>query len=530
MPRFLYFLPPLFALVLLALFPRWTVDDAFIYFRYAENLAEHGELNWNVGEDPVEGYTGIAMPLVLAVWIKAGGAPVVAAKAIGLSCYFLTGLALFGCLTLLRVREIVRAGVLLLYFTAPLMFTHAWSGLETTWFSAGLSSSLLLGLLCLDARRPAALYESLFTAVLLMTSLVRPEGAALAAAYGIAIGLARLHAGRREFAVFALRFAIFYILPGSLYFLWRYNYYGHLLPNTFYAKASPEIWNAASLRSMTRFFYIYVLVPCAGAGLSLWFSRPGGPWADSWITKGHRYLAGATLAFLALVFLQYSRSIPVMNYAYRFFAPYFPFFLIAAGIAGSRAIDEIQAFRSPQPAYATMAKVFAVFLILLQLALHAVQLPGEIAYARRYQRILENVHMPTAKYLRDTLGPEDRLIVYLDAGVIPYLSGLPTVDFGELNDETLAAGNLDDQARIDYFFSQNADVAVFTSKEWDRVVYCVEAENIIADPRFEKYVLARKFRTNATKIRAREVEFVYLRSDRNPDRSQPQLASRVSAP
>ncbi|MGD1048590.1 MAG: hypothetical protein ABR899_07560, partial [Candidatus Krumholzibacteriaceae bacterium] len=38
--------------------PRWVVDDSFILFRYADNLANHGELNWNLGEKPVEGYTG----------------------------------------------------------------------------------------------------------------------------------------------------------------------------------------------------------------------------------------------------------------------------------------------------------------------------------------------------------------------------------------------------------------------------------------------------------------------------------------
>src|SRR3954465_2857630 len=40
-------------------FPRATVDDAFITYRYAENLARHGELTFNVGGNPVEGYTGV---------------------------------------------------------------------------------------------------------------------------------------------------------------------------------------------------------------------------------------------------------------------------------------------------------------------------------------------------------------------------------------------------------------------------------------------------------------------------------------
>ena len=46
------------AVLAILAFPPSAADDAYITFRYARNLAEHGELNWNVGEDPVEGYTG----------------------------------------------------------------------------------------------------------------------------------------------------------------------------------------------------------------------------------------------------------------------------------------------------------------------------------------------------------------------------------------------------------------------------------------------------------------------------------------
>lgn len=33
-------------LATLALFPKWTVDDAYIYFRYSKNLAKHGEFTF----------------------------------------------------------------------------------------------------------------------------------------------------------------------------------------------------------------------------------------------------------------------------------------------------------------------------------------------------------------------------------------------------------------------------------------------------------------------------------------------------
>ena len=69
--------------VALAALPKWTIDDAFISYRYAQNLAEHGELTWNPGEDPVEGYTGVALPVILAAGMKVGIEPTTSSKALG---------------------------------------------------------------------------------------------------------------------------------------------------------------------------------------------------------------------------------------------------------------------------------------------------------------------------------------------------------------------------------------------------------------------------------------------------------------
>ena len=51
---------------------RWTCDDAYISFRYAANLAEHGELAFNVVPlERVEGYTNFGWVVLLA----AGASP-----------------------------------------------------------------------------------------------------------------------------------------------------------------------------------------------------------------------------------------------------------------------------------------------------------------------------------------------------------------------------------------------------------------------------------------------------------------------
>src|SRR3989344_5388213 len=132
----------LYAAVVMAIFPKWAVDDAYITFRYAENLALHGELNWNVGEPPVEGYTGVALPVILAGFIKLGISPVVASRGIGIFSFFLSLAVFFLILRRLKINEFISGLMLTLFATTPVLFTHATSGTETMLFM----SAILLGL------------------------------------------------------------------------------------------------------------------------------------------------------------------------------------------------------------------------------------------------------------------------------------------------------------------------------------------------------------------------------------------------
>ena len=54
------------ALVAHSLVFNFVTDDAFISFVYSRNLAEHGQLVFNLGEQPVEGYTNFLWTVLLA--------------------------------------------------------------------------------------------------------------------------------------------------------------------------------------------------------------------------------------------------------------------------------------------------------------------------------------------------------------------------------------------------------------------------------------------------------------------------------
>jgi arabinofuranosyltransferase len=133
----------LFALVVLAFFPNRTIDDAYVTYRYAENLAHHGELTYNAGGLPVEGYTGVALPVLLAGAVSIGLSPETVSKVIGVLSFFLCGLFLFLLGRRLGFRPTLNAIVVLLYFTLPIGFTHTLAGLETPLFAAGIAGSLL---------------------------------------------------------------------------------------------------------------------------------------------------------------------------------------------------------------------------------------------------------------------------------------------------------------------------------------------------------------------------------------------------
>ena len=59
------------ALVAHSLVFNFVTDDAFISFVFSRNLAEHGQLVFNLGE-PVEGYTNFLWTVVLGALMKLG--------------------------------------------------------------------------------------------------------------------------------------------------------------------------------------------------------------------------------------------------------------------------------------------------------------------------------------------------------------------------------------------------------------------------------------------------------------------------
>jgi hypothetical protein len=539
MAKVIYMVAACVVLGFLVLFPKWTVEDAWITFRYADNLANHGALTFNVGEDPVEGYTGILLPLLVALGIKAGCAPDTASHIVGVVSFIACLLICDALLRRLRVSAVQRAWSLLLMGTAPIMYIHACGGLETMLFAAVLLASAYLLHAVASGSYGDARYHTGLSVALLLTALTRPEGAGFAAiAIAAVLILHRCRGGPFRLLV---PYGALFVFPGAVYFLWRWTYYGHLLPNTFYAKQAASL-SGSTLQSSYLFLRQYLVYPAICAllpclvyadellqavrrslargrgeeGMPLQDGRTGSQGAQRISLFMHSLTATGVLCLCFLLFglltmAVYLRSELVMNFSYRFYVPFFPLGLLVLNAGMREGFGMADQRREARPVARGMLVVLCLMLVAMQVA-HQVKwfFQQTMPSARGQQTRLEEMHIPAGKYLRSVVPSNEWLVVYVDAGAMPFFSRLKTVDCGNLNDEYLATGNPSAAARIDYVFARHPGAMVFASFNWDYVDFGREADAILRDPRFEDYCLARKY-TNSTP--ARYFQFVFLRKD-----------------
>ncbi|MCR9140747.1 MAG: hypothetical protein NXI24_00635 [bacterium] len=253
---------------------RWMCDDAFISFRYALNLARGDGLVFNAGEY-VEGFTNLLWTLLLSPFfaIDPDVDITAVAAALGIICYGLMLLEYFR-----QGRKFIRtdnapqdktAGSPSWIFwpwTLPAVAAHhhlhvfATSGLETPLFTLLITAGVLRLVASRtqafnDSGAPAASFfkgDRVAFILLALACVTRPDGLliyGLAAIFVALETLRNLHSDTtgqpalRRFFAWVLaelrRHAFFGLVVGGS-FVFRFFYYGELLPNTFYAKSAHD--------------------------------------------------------------------------------------------------------------------------------------------------------------------------------------------------------------------------------------------------------------------------------------------------
>ncbi|MFH2009061.1 MAG: hypothetical protein ABI333_20900 [bacterium] len=455
-------------------------DDAYISFRYAENLARHGELNWNVGERRVEGYTNFLWTVVLAAGIRAGVGPETSSLFLGSLFGVLTALVLFWLCRVLSgacgpgdrgrpwTAELLGGGSELSgWDLLPPALLSCW-GAYACWSSGGLETQMFSFLLLLAITqyvreevlelpfRPSALWFAL-------AAMTRPEGALVFSVVGahrllwtlgnLTAHLLRGSSGFRRRIDHSLQsdglWVLVFLAWYGGYFLWRYEYYGHLYPNTYYIKVATT--NAAETKAfglayLSSFVRDYKLLWYSPAALLALLS------AGLWGWRGARRVVFLWTLVIPVLLVYGWHSVRFggdFMAMHRFYVPLLPLLALLIGLSCRGAVDLTVGRLLPRSwRFWTFAPLSAVLLTLFaarSTALDRKTLRTLTVRPTGYEGSYDNMESVAfmKKFARDRVlvgrwlrrrVPRRSLMAVGGAGALVYHSGLRAIDSFGLSD------------------------------------------------------------------------------------------------
>jgi hypothetical protein len=238
----------------------WTSDDAFISFRYAQNLVEGKGLVYNAGER-VEGYSNFLWTLLVALGMELKLDPIDTTNALGVISF--TSTIFIFIFISWRLFKDNRLWGIFLPLTALCLLAQAHfrefatGGLETSFFTFLISLGFA-GLIFSRSRRGYLLTGLVFVLV----ALTRPDGIIFYPLSLFFLILTASHTPRRIW-YFLLPLIVIFI-P---YYILRFLYYGYPFPNTYYAKSAYLSWWSQGwvyLLLYLESYYVLLLLPILG--------------------------------------------------------------------------------------------------------------------------------------------------------------------------------------------------------------------------------------------------------------------------
>lgn len=387
---------------------RFTNDDSFIFYRYAQHLSSGLGPAYNPGVN-CEGFTSTAWTYVLALGNSLGAPSIWFAKALGTLFGAIAIIAMF--LTVRRISDDARV-----IFLASLVFTTsqmliAWipSGMDTALFVAWISVWVYF-LVC----NPDGLLRQQLLAALGVW--IRPEAyVVITAGVGWNLYANRDKPDRGRRLLFVGLTASAMILP----FIWRYFTFGEFLPTTFYAKSD------RTLRSGLGFLFGAV----NGYGAAVWAIALFGLWR----LRRTMLWAGILLALIAGYVVWVGGDVLTQRFSL-WWVP-----LVALGLAaGLREIASTGLFNSR-----VALPLLALLLTGQELhRMYSVTRPGSendgYTYVSSNAVHTAEADVPIGKFLRDHGAPGDTVVTD-NIGAIGYHSGMVIVDVLGLVDPEIAA-------------------------------------------------------------------------------------------
>ncbi len=470
--RYLTRLAILFSVLTLAAYSYyiqpWMFDDAFIYFRYAQNFVAGDGLVYNVGEK-VEGYTSFLWLIFMASGSWFGADPVLYSKVLGI-------IFASGCILLLAnsyrfipgVDIKMSAAATLLFGSSGIFLPWAVSGVEVTMFTF----LTLLQVLCYFSTRDSLNYKkfSLLGILSGLTVMTRPEGLIIFTLLAVDQLVKNIKYGGRSVLYLVVFFGITY-LP---YFIWRYAYYGFLFPNTYYAKVS---WTIDQVFRGSRY-----LVKFGIPALLMMIPLIDPMAASGWIRNYRRLLLlpGIVVAYTVYIVAIGGDYMPGV----RFFTPILPVICLLSAMT-------MLLIKDLKKATVIVALTVVYNILMLDFYYITPQIKNEK---------VSEWGKEVGLWLKGNTSA-DAVIATNTAGSIPYYSGLKTIDMLGLNDSHIAhkkmprmgegyAGH--EKADGEYVLSRRPDYIQFFSSYGSVEPVFPSDKEIYRIPEFHKMYVLRE--------------------------------------
>ena len=434
--------------VLMMSFNGYSNDDAFISFRYAENLSNGYGLTFNPNEPPVEGYTNFLWTLILGL-VAMVKLPIPETAAFFSSVFatllvFLMGIWAFRQ-KLFIPQNPVSLPVLIIAAT-PTFSLWATTGLETTFFTFLIVAASLVTA-SEQRRNSLGIFSGLIWSLCVLT---RPEGIFFALTISIFSFLESYEPGRRIIAIIQRAGLPIFVFIGQLF--WRHYYYGQWLPNTFYAKTGSV---SAMIPHGLHYFLTFLIY--GGGTLTLVallavFIKPR--------VEGIFTVVITSVLYFTYTILVGGDWMP----GFRFYAPLLPLLIIAASIT-------IVKFNHNFPKFSYLVAFLVMSHLLFGgLIYERSQIKGSTLALLMGEEPQPDVLMELGIHLREIADPYARIAV-LPAGKVPYYSGLKTIDMRGLCDTHIAHLPLTENKMTmpghhkrdpDYVLSKSPDYIILT--------------------------------------------------------------------
>lgn len=469
-------------------FMQWMLpfipDDAYISFRYAENLAKGDGLTFNPGEAPVEGYSNFLWVLLCSILARFGlDVPYWASK-IGI---------LFGILNIILFWLILQRRVgygwhlvvpLILFASSGPFLLYAVSGMETPLFSLLLLAAVYSAYCALSTT--GLWWYVLFSIVSVLLSLCRPEGIIIFPTIaGCIIWFKRSFERNnpRPLLKPLVIASLIFVIPLLAYNIWRIQYFGSLLTPPFLSKLA----GGGSLM-----YGWYINLYCFLIRHNYYFTPFGYYYGAITLIaivavsfQGHKkpeLIIERISLILAIVFMVlYMNFIDGMP-GMRYHSALIGLLLVPFGIFTKEALY--------QKTERALRFSDGIRYSIICLAILAISLFGamEVSYdGQRWEKSLRSSAIPLGKWLKANI-PSNALSAINDVGAIPYYSGLRTMDFYPFSvlDPHIAKYGFSNE----YFFSRDPDIVVIVSFSLSEPKFFPQHQELFNDPRFlERYRL-----------------------------------------